>query len=231
MKRFIYNYIIPYLGLFFVRLLSFTYKIKIVNPDIEKSIFDRGEVPIYISWHQRFFPGITFFARRHRISIMISKSKDGDYISKIVHILGWTPVRGSSTKGGKEALEELKRRALNGCTIGHIVDGPKGPFGEVKPGLLVIAQHSGMPILPAIVSSEKKWVFNSWDKFMVPKPFSRVIMMFDKETYVPDDIDGDEFERLRVSIQNRLYELYRDADDYWGHKENDNKSFHKTANE
>jgi hypothetical protein len=211
--------------------LSFTYRIKIVNPDIEKSIFDRGEVPIYISWHQRFFPGITFFARRHRISIMISKSKDGNYISKIAHILGWTPVRGSSTKGGKEALEELKRRALDGCTIGHIVDGPKGPFGEVKPGLLAIAQHSGMPILPAIVSSEKKWVFNSWDKFMVPKPFSRVIMMFDKETYVPDDIDGDEFERLRLSIQNRLYELYKDADDYWGHTENDNKSFHKTANE
>jgi hypothetical protein len=140
-------------------------------------------------------------------------------------------VRGSSTKGGKEALEELKRRALNGCTIGHIVDGPKGPFGEVKPGLLAIAQHSGMPILPAIVSSEKKWVFNSWDKFMVPKPFSRVIMMFDKETYVPDDIDGDEFERLRLSIQNRLYELYKHADDYWGRTENDNKPFHKTANE
>jgi lysophospholipid acyltransferase (LPLAT)-like uncharacterized protein len=221
MKRFLYNYIIPYLGLFFVRLLSFTYRIRIVNPDIEKSIFERGEVPIYISWHQRFFPGITFFAKRHRISIMISKSKDGDYISKIVDILGWTPVRGSSSKGGKEALEELKTRALKGCTIGHIVDGPKGPFGEVKPGLLAIAQHSGMPILPAIVSSEKKWVFNSWDKFMVPKPFSRVTMMFDKETYVPGDIDSDEFERIRLSIQNRLYELYREADGYWGHAENE----------
>jgi lysophospholipid acyltransferase (LPLAT)-like uncharacterized protein len=146
---------------------------------------------------------------------MISKSKDGDYISKIVHILGWTPVRGSSTKGGKEALDELKRRAQEGCTIGHIIDGPKGPFGVVKPGLLVIAQHSGMPILPAIVSSEKRWVFNSWDKFMVPKPFSRVIIMFDKETYIPSDIDSDEFERLRLSIQERLYELYREADDYW----------------
>ena len=85
----------------------------------------------------------------------------------------------------------------------------------VKPGLLVIAQHSGMPILPAIVSSEKRWVFNSWDKFIVPKPFSRVIIMFDKETYIPSDIDGDEFERLRLSIQERLYELYQEADDYW----------------
>ena len=215
MKTFLYNYIIPSIGLIIIRLISMTYRIIVINPEIEKSIFARGEVPVYISWHQRFFPGITFFAQRHHISIMISKSKDGDYISKIVHILGWTPVRGSSTKGGKEALDELKRRAQEGCTIGHIIDGPKGPFGVVKPGLLVIAQHSGMPILPAIVSSEKRWVFNSWDKFMVPKPFSRVIIMFDKETYIPSDIDSDEFERLRLSIQERLYELYREADDYW----------------
>jgi lysophospholipid acyltransferase (LPLAT)-like uncharacterized protein len=220
MKRFLSHYIIPYVGLFFVRLLSLTYRITIINPGIEKLIFDRGEVPIYISWHQRFFPGITFFAKRHRISIMISKSKDGDYISKIAHILGWTPVRGSSTKGGKEALEELKRRALEGCTIGHIVDGPKGPFGVIKPGLLVIAQHSGMPILPAIVSSEKKWVFTSWDTFMVPKPFSRVIIMFDQETYVRDDIDSEEFERIRVSIEKRLYELYKEADKYWSRPKN-----------
>ena len=122
---------------------------------------------------------------------------------------------GIINKGGKEALDELKRRAQEGCTIGHIVDGPKGPFGVVKPGLLVIAQHSGMPILPAIVSSEKRWVFNSWDKFIVPKPFSRVIIMFNKETYIPSDIDSDEFERLRLSIQERLYELYQEADDYW----------------
>jgi len=167
MKTFLYNYIIPSIGLIIIRLISMTYRIIVINPEIEKSIFARGEVPVYISWHQRFFPGITFFAQRHHISIMISKSKDGDYISKIVHILGWTPVRGSSTKGGKEALDELKRRAQEGCTIGHIVDGPKGPFGVVKPGLLVIAQHSEMPILPAIVSSEKRWVFNSWDKFIV----------------------------------------------------------------
>ena len=128
-KRFLCNYIVPYIGLIIIRLISMTYRIIVINPEIEKSIFARGDVPIYISWHQRFFPGITFFAERHRISIMISKSKDGDSISKIVHILGSTPVRGSSTRGGKEALDELKRRAQEGCTIGHIVDDPKGRSG------------------------------------------------------------------------------------------------------
>ncbi len=215
MKRFLYNYIIPYAGLIIVRLLSATYRITVINPEIEESIFARGEVPIYISWHQRFFPGITFFARRHHISIMISKSKDGDFIARIVNILGWTAVRGSSTKAGKEALGELKTRARTGCTIGHIVDGPKGPFGVVKPGLLAIAQHSGMPILPAITSSPHPWIFGSWDRFMVPRPFSRVIILFDRETYVPADIDEEGFERIRSDIQDRLHRLYRDADAYW----------------
>ena len=95
------------------------------------------------------------------------------------------------------------------------MDGPKGPFGVVKPGLLVIAQHSGMPILPAIVSGEKSWVFKSWDKFRVPKPFSRVIMRFDRETYVPADIDADEFKRIRTDIEKRLYELYAETDAIW----------------
>lgn len=220
MKKFVYRYIIPYIGLIFIRIISATYRIQIISPEIEDSIFNRGQVPIYISWHQRFFPGIVFFARRHRISIMISKSKDGDFISKIVSVLGWTPVRGSSSrggmdKGGREALEELKQRAEDGCTIGHIVDGPKGPFGTVKPGLLHIAQYSGMPILPAIVSAEKKWCANSWDKFMLPKFFSRVIIRFDREIYIPKDITKQEFEKLRVHIENRLNDLYRETDALW----------------
>ena len=221
MKRFVYKYIIPYAGLIFIRMISATYRIRVMAPEIEQAIFDRGQVPIYISWHQRFFPGIVFFARRHRISIMISKSKDGDFISKIVNVLGWTPVRGSSSrkgmdKGGREALEELKQRATDGCTIGHIVDGPKGPFGIVKPGLLHIAQYSGMPILPAIVSAEKKWSAGGWDRFMIPKFFSRVIIRFDRETYIPADITSEEFETLRTDIENRLHALYRETDAMWG---------------
>lgn len=71
MKKMLYKYIIPYVGLIVVKLLSRTYRIRVIHPEIEQAIFELGEVPIYISWHQRFFPGITFFAKRHRISIMI----------------------------------------------------------------------------------------------------------------------------------------------------------------
>ena len=151
----------------------------------EKRVLDNHESLIYASWHQRFFPGITFFSSRKPIAIMISQSRDGEMVARVVDILGWCSVRGSSTRGGIAALRKLKDLASTGYKIGHIVDGPKGPFGYVKPGLLRIAQVAGKPVVPTITSAQKKWVVNSWDRFMVPKPFARVIIRFGEAIEVP----------------------------------------------
>ena len=155
LKRLLNLPIFPYIGLVVLKIISWTYKIRVMNPDIEKDILKRGHIPIYASWHQRFFPGIVFFATRKPISIMISQSRDGELISKVANVLGWHPVRGSSSKGGGQALKDIKKLVGRGYKIGHIVDGPRGPLGVVKPGLLVIAQASGMPIVPTIISAEK----------------------------------------------------------------------------
>ena len=198
LKRLIYHEIFVYIGLLFLKIVSSTYRIRVVNPEFEQNVLKRGQVPIYASWHQRFFAGITFFAKRKPISIMISQSKDGDFISKIVNRLGWTPVRGSSSRGGKKALRELKTLSKKGYKIAHIVDGPRGPLGVVKPGLLIISKVSKMPILPTITSSEKKWVFRSWDRFIVPKPFSRVIIRFGDAINIPKNLQGPAFEKTPV---------------------------------
>jgi len=214
-KRLLEVEFFTYIGLLIVKILSSTYTIKIIGPEIEKNVFKKKQVPIYVSWHQRFFPGITLFATRKPITIMISQSRDGELISKIVNRLGWRPVRGSSSRGGREALREIKTLVHKGYKVGHIVDGPRGPLGIVKPGLLLIAQFSGMPIVPTITSAEKKWVFNSWDRFMIPKPFSRVIFRFGDEIYVPRNLRGDAFEEKRSSIENALKKLYTETDSLW----------------
>jgi lysophospholipid acyltransferase (LPLAT)-like uncharacterized protein len=170
---------------------------------------------IYASWHQRFFPGITFFATRRPIAILISQSRDGEFISHLVNILGWHAVRGSSSRGGSEGLQSLKEHAGRGYKIGHIVDGPKGPFGVVKPGLLRIAQVSGKAIVPTITSSEKRWTFRSWDRFMVPKPFSRVIIRFGDPIYVTEDISEDEFMEKTRLVEESMKKLYDDTDLIW----------------
>ncbi len=225
LKRLLNLQIIPYIGILIVKIISATYRIRIINSDIERNILKRGHIPIYASWHQRFFPGITFFASRKPISIMISQSKDGELISKIVNILGWYPVRGSSSRGGRQALREIKKLVQKGYRVGHIVDGPTGPLGVVKPGLLIIAQASGMPIVPVITSAEKKWVFNSWDRFMVPKPFSRVIIRFSDEIRIPRKIERSDFEEKRSSIENTLKKLYIETDAIWSNQEEVHRLF------
>ncbi len=215
MKRFFYKYLLPYLGLVLARLLYITYRIQIVNKHIEQRIYEKGERPVYISWHQRFFTGIFFLSKKKPIAIIVSQSKDGDLISGIIERAGWLPVRGSSSKGGVKALKQIKDLADSGYSMGHIVDGPRGPFGEVKPGLLVLSKISGMPILPVIISAEKKWVFKSWDRFTVPKPFSRVMLRFEEEIYISGKSGKDELEALRKDLEDKLFRYYEQADKYW----------------
>jgi len=223
----IYHRVLPRIGLFLVGMLSSTYKVRLVDPEKEKETLERDNSLVYASWHQRFFPGITFFARRKPIAIMISQSRDGGLIASIVDMLGWESVRGSSSRGGRSALLQLKKLARKGYKIGHIVDGPKGPFGEVKPGLVLIAQTTGLAIVPTITSAERRWQANSWDRFMIPKPFSRIIIRFGEPYYVPREMDEGEFEEKRLEIEQRLHRLYEETDRMWRDPESIRKIFNR----
>jgi hypothetical protein len=198
-----------------LKALAATYRVEFVHGEVESGVYGRGEVPIFCSWHQRLFTGIILKPRQRPIAVMVSQSQDGDFISKIIGALGWHVVRGSSSRGGSKALRELMGCLKQGIAVTHIVDGPRGPFGEIKPGLMSLAQLSGMPIVPVIISPERKWVFNSWDRFMVPRPFSRVRVRLDSEIYVPRRLGKDETDELRKRIELRLHELYEEADASW----------------
>ncbi|GAB6907192.1 conserved hypothetical protein [Desulfosarcina cetonica] len=215
LKDVAYRQIFPRGGLLLVKLISKTYNIRLVDQVNEQSALDRYGSVVYASWHQRFFPGITFFATRKPIAIMISQSRDGEMIARVVDILGWRSVRGSSSKGGMRALKEIRALTGQGYRIGHIVDGPQGPFGVVKPGLITIAQFAGVPIVPVITSAERCWTFNSWDRFMVPKPFSRVIIRFTPPIHVPRRLDAEAFETLRQTVEEQIQKRVRQTDAWW----------------
>ncbi len=229
-KSLLYRYLLPYIGLLLVKIITLTNRVSVVDPKNETDTISRHNTLIYASWHQRFFPGITFFTKRKPIAIMISQSRDGEFVSRIADLFGWLPVRGSSSKGGVRALVRIKKLTRNGYNIGHIVDGPRGPFGVVKPGLLRIAQVSGKPIVPAIISAQKKWIFNSWDRFMVPKPFSRIIIRFGDAIYIPPNLDQDHFENQRLLVEHRLKRLYQDTDRIWDNPQKIKAIFNKPRN-
>ena len=224
-KDIAYRQIFPRAGLLLVKLISATYRYRIVGVQNERQAVDATGSVVYASWHQRFFPGITFFATRRPIAIMISQSRDGEMIARVVDILGWRSVRGSSSRGGMRALKEIRTLTAKGYRIGHIVDGPQGPFGVVKPGLITIAQFAGVPIVPVIVSAQRRWTFNSWDRFMVPKPFSRVIIRFTPPIFVPRKLDAPAFESLRLTVEKEIKERVIETDKWWRKPEIINRYF------
>lgn len=162
----------------FLRLLKLTLGFEIINrnPDEQKCI--------YMFWHRNLL-----LLCLHRIgspvAVVISASKDGELIAGPVKELGFIPVRGSSSRQGAKALKEMiqhgRRRQL-----AITPDGPKGPPKSIHPGVFQIALLAKIPIIPISANVNREWVFNSWDRFRVPKPFAKIKVIYGKPFYVED---------------------------------------------
>lgn len=176
----------------------------------------KGGTIIFACWHQRFFSG--FFVPRifgMNPCIMISQSRDGDFVSDVVARIGWVPVRGSTSRGGKQALQEMIAGVEKYRMSGHIVDGPQGPPQIIKPGLIALASQTGAAICPGYISYENPFIFNSWDRFMIPKPFSRVLLRAGDFIFVTRQLDEKAFEEVRLDVERRMIEGYAEADASW----------------
>ena len=125
--------------------------------------------------------------RNQQIHVLASEHKDGELIGQVIRRLGFGHVRGSSTRGGARAIRELVGKLEEGFDLGLTVDGPRGPRCRVKPGTLEISKLSGVPVVPAAVSSKSHWVFRSWDAFEFPKPFTKVSIRIGRPVTVPPD--------------------------------------------
>jgi hypothetical protein len=202
---------------------SHTLRFKLQNSEVFLDQFQKNGRAVLASWHQRFFGGFYFpLMIGRKISIMISQSGDGDFVADAVGRIGWIPVRGSSSRGGKRALTEMVKAVRLSSICTHIVDGPNGPPEEIKSGLIALAQISGAAIIPAFVSYEKPVTFNSWDKFMIPKPFSRVLIRFGSPIFVSESLDIEDFEKERKQVEDNMKRGYQETDRFW--KECEKKS-------
>lgn len=195
-------------------LYAKTLRLRVENDEVFRRHLETGGRVVFASWHQRFFGGF-FIPHIYGFPhcIMISRSRDGDFVSGVVAHIGWRAIRGSSSLGGKEALRQMADALIQDRVGGHIVDGPLGPPRVVKPGLITLAQRTGAAICPACVSYENPWIFSSWDRFMVPKPFSRVLLRFGRElTVVPAELDENEFEQIRQQVETQMIRGYESSD-------------------
>ena len=191
---------------FFYRLIlcySWTFRLKIENDKDWMEYRRNGGVVLLCTWHQQFFSAIRPFKKYKTFnpSIMISQSKDGEIVAKMALRNGWDPVRGSSSKGGMGALKKMISNLKEKKLAVHIIDGPIGPSGIVKAGAIRLAHAANAVIVPLSVSAEKAWYFNSWDKFLLPKPFSKVFLRFGKMIKFDRVKDRESFEKQRKHLE------------------------------
>lgn len=186
-----------------IRVYAWTLRFRAENEEPWRAHLESGGAVVICTWHQHFFSAIRHFKSYSalRPSLMISRSRDGDIIANVASLSGWIPVRGSSSRGGKEALAEMVSRLRESRFVGHVVDGPRGPAGIVKPGLIRLAHAGNATIFPFYVTAEKAWYANSWDRFFLPKPFSRVTLRFGAGIEVEPTEDPEVFEAQRLRVE------------------------------
>lgn len=208
LSRFALEYGLMPVAHYLVRAYLLLIKIKTVNEEIILRQLKSGQKVIAAIWHQRILV-VMGYARKfsgYEPSVMISQSRDGEMIAKVYSRFNFRPIRGSSSRGGKEALMNMVEDLVHHQIAVHILDGPRGPRGVVKPGLIVMAQLSGVPIVPVYISVNRAWVLDSWDRFIIPKPFSTVVIRLDSPIYVPKSMDIETFENTRKKIEQHLKE-------------------------
>jgi lysophospholipid acyltransferase (LPLAT)-like uncharacterized protein len=149
----------------------------------------RGEPVLFALWHGRLLP-LTWFHRHRDIAAMISYSEDGEYIARLVGKWGYRVVRGSTSRGGLSALRELARQVRSGRSVAITPDGPRGPRQRLQPGIIAVARMTGAPIVPLVAGCDRAWWPGQWDRFCIPKPFSRVTVLYGEPQYVPRDADA-----------------------------------------
>lgn len=178
--------------------------LRLQTPGYEQYLH-RPEPIIFAGWHGRSFIAPTLF-RNRGYYVLVSLSRDGEMQNEIFSRFGFKTIRGSTGREGLKALVESIKVLKSGAKMALTPDGPRGPSGEVQEGILAMAQKSGALVVPVGVAANPCWIMHkSWDKYMVPKPFARAVMMFGDALTIPSNATKEELEQFRLRIEAEMH--------------------------
>ena len=168
---------------------------------------------IYCFWHRALFPSAWIW-RKTGIAVMVSRSFDGEYIARTLEQFGFAAVRGSSSRGGAQALFGLRDQLQQGASVVFTIDGPRGPRFVAKPGPVLLSRMSRMPMAAFYVALSDAWVLKTWDGLMIPKPFSKALVRIGAKMQVPAEADDTQMADFHRHLQTALERVTRFAEEH-----------------
>jgi lysophospholipid acyltransferase (LPLAT)-like uncharacterized protein len=183
-----------------------------LGPSLEPSQPGLGRRYLYAFWHENLLLPAYHYARPD-IAILISRHADGELIAEACRHLGFGLVRGSTTRGGVEAVRQMLRRGQTGH-LAITPDGPRGPRRRVQAGLIYLAARTGLPIVPAGMAFRRPWRLRTWDRFALPRPWSRATCVTAEPICVPPDADREQLEEYRRRVEEAMLRL-TDTAEQW----------------
>jgi lysophospholipid acyltransferase (LPLAT)-like uncharacterized protein len=197
-------WLISWAGFLFIRLVGATLRFSFIpEPGCLYDGRSHTATSIWSFWHRSVLPAAYRF-RNQGLAVMTSRSFDGEYIARIIHKLGFIAVRGSSSRGAVGALIGMRQQLEQDHSVVFTIDGPRGPRYIAKPGPVLLAKKTGVPVSCFYVAVERAWILNSWDLMIIPKPFSRAAIYASSPMHIPVDATEEQMSALHQQMQETL---------------------------
>ena len=180
------------------------------HPNYREEIENIDRPVVITGWHYSVLGFITF-AKKITMTVMVSASEDGDYVAALVRRVGFAVVRGSSNRKGMIAAKELIREMRKGKNAAIVADGSQGPARVLQSGPLLLAAKSGRVVFPVVWSASHYFAFDTWDRLVLPKPFSKLDFVYGEPFFLPEGLKANQLEEYRLELENRMNELYEEA--------------------
>ncbi len=193
-----------------IKVLCKTLKVEEINKSPIDEFISKNQNFVFAFWHgTMLLPW--FLLRKYSPYAIVSQSKDGDILVNVLNKWNYKVERGSSSKDGKEVLEKLIHQAKRKKNIAITPDGPKGPEKIMKAGAVIIAKKAEIPLLLIGVGYKKRRILKSWDKFEIPKFFSKAIIVYSEPIYIEKELDYEQTNNIIKEVNNKLNNLHEEA--------------------
>src|SRR4030043_1257906 len=210
-KKKLVTWLGPWFAYWTIKLLSLTMQFKVINPEIPGGFWENGIPAIGAFWHGRLLM-MPIVYKGKKLSFLVSPHRDGQVVGKALKRFGFHSILGSTTRKGFSGFKRMVQG--HGSDIAIVPDGPTGPRQRVQTGVIELAKLTGRAVVPLTFSASKRKIFNTWDQFLLPYPFSKGVFMWGEPIAVDPHGDRTHLEEKRILLENRLNELTERADQF-----------------